>query len=67
MDVIKSGLEAIRGGVDCPCICSRGAGWSGNDTVALNGGGCACGCACRNIDTYANNVANQTAAWDMLY
>jgi hypothetical protein len=68
MDVIKSGLETIRGGSDCPCICARGTGgFRGADTMALDGGGCGCNC---NIDclypvTLGQNMsANSTLAWN---
>jgi hypothetical protein len=64
MEVIKSGLEAIRGGEGCPCICSRGSGgFLGQDTEALDGGGCSCGCTCSYVDTFDNNIANQTSAY----
>ncbi len=67
MDVIKSGLEAIRGGVDCPCICSRiTGGFRGADNMALEGGGCGCNCNidCLYPDAQVLNMdANSTAAY----
>ena len=63
MEVIKSGLESIRGGEGCPCICSRGSGgFFRQDTAGLEHENCGCGCACSYVDTYDNNVANQTLA-----
>jgi len=63
MEVIKSGLESIRGGEGCPCICSRGSGgFLRQDTAGLENANCGCGCSCSSIDTYTNNIANQTLA-----
>jgi hypothetical protein len=64
MDVIESGLEGIRGGAGCPCICSKATGtFLRHDTDALSSGACGCGCSCLYIDNFDNNIANQTMAY----
>jgi hypothetical protein len=64
MEVIESGLEKIRGGVDCNCVCSKGAGtFLRGNTRADEGGGCSCECSCITVASYTNNVANQTQAY----
>jgi hypothetical protein len=55
MEVIKSGLESVKGG-GCPCICSTG--WSGADTMGLETGDCAFNCGCLAATTQANLAAN---------
>jgi hypothetical protein len=65
MEVIESGLEKIRGGVDCNCVCSRGAGtFMAGNTRATEHGGCSCECSCYTTGTYVNNIANQTMAFN---
>jgi len=67
MEVIKSGLEEIRGGVDCPCICSRFTGQFRNaDIMALDSGGCGCNCNI-NCGSPATTVSNMAANSSMAY
>jgi hypothetical protein len=53
MDVIKSGLETIRGGLRC--ICSRGGDYAGAHD---SGEECACQCTCPGSAQNETAVAN---------
>jgi hypothetical protein len=62
MDVIKSGLEHVAGGASgCPCICSTG--WSGADTIGLEGGTCGFNCGCLIAEFFDNAEANSKKAY----
>jgi len=64
MKVIKSGLEYVRAGAGCPCICHTG--WSGADTMALEGGGCGYNCGCSG-EWVENADANSLKAYKYIY
>ncbi len=63
-DIVKSGMEIVRGGFDNAtrtesgkrCVCNPG-GWSHGN---LSGNGCACGCF--TTGSQVNNTANKEKA-----
>jgi hypothetical protein len=65
MEVLKSGLEQVRGGAECPCICSRATGgYRATDTNALDSGICGCNCSidCGSYAVVENSMANALLA-----
>jgi hypothetical protein len=64
MEVIKSGLEHVKGG-GCPCICS--SGWSTADTMGLEDGACGFNCGCNYQTFVVNAEANSKLAYHVFF